>query len=30
YVINEEGKVTNFFASNIKPENAEFKAAVGI
>jgi glutathione peroxidase len=30
YVINEEGKVTNFFASNIKPENAEFKVAVGI
>ncbi|WP_341227651.1 glutathione peroxidase [uncultured Arcticibacterium sp.] len=30
YVINEEGKVTHFFASKIKPEDAEFKAAVGL
>ncbi|WP_229201236.1 glutathione peroxidase [Arcticibacterium luteifluviistationis] len=30
YVINEKGKVTNFFASKIKPEDAEFKAAVGL
>jgi glutathione peroxidase len=30
YVINENGEVTHFFASKIKPEDAEFKAAVGI
>jgi len=30
YVINEEGQVTHFFASKIKPNDAEFKAAIGI
>ncbi len=30
YVINEKGEVTNFFASGIKPTNAEFLKAVGI
>ncbi len=30
YVINENGQVTHFFASKIKPEDAEFKAAIGI
>ncbi|KPM48066.1 glutathione peroxidase [Jiulongibacter sediminis] len=30
YVVNEDGQVTHFFASKIKPEDAEFKAAVGI
>lgn len=30
YVINENGEVTHFFASKIKPNDAEFKAAVGI
>jgi len=30
YVINEKGELTHFFASKIKPEDADFKAAVGI
>ncbi len=30
YVINEDGQVTNFFASGIKPDDAEFMAAVGL
>jgi glutathione peroxidase len=30
YVIDEEGKLTNFFASGVKPDDAEFKKAVGI
>ena len=30
YVINEEGKLTNFFGSKVKPEDEEFKKAVGI
>ncbi len=30
YVVNEDGQVTHFFASKIKPDDAEFKAAVGI
>lgn len=30
YVINEEGAVTHFFASGIKPESPEFKKAIGI
>ncbi len=30
YVVDENGKVTHFFASGIKPDNAEFKAAVGL
>jgi glutathione peroxidase len=30
YVIDENGKLTHFFASGIKPDNADFKKAVGI
>ena len=30
YVIDEQGKLTNFFASGVKPGDAEFKKAVGI
>jgi glutathione peroxidase len=30
YIINEEGKLTHFFASKITPENQEFRTAVGI
>lgn len=30
YVINEKGELTHFFASKIKPDDAEFKQAVGI
>jgi glutathione peroxidase len=30
YVINEKGELTNFFASGVKPDDAEFKKAVGI
>jgi glutathione peroxidase len=28
YLINEKGELTNFFASKIKPDNAEFLAAI--
>jgi glutathione peroxidase len=30
YVINEKGELTNFFASGVKPTDAEFMKAVGI
>lgn len=30
YVVDENGKLTHFFASKIKPTDAEFKKAVGI
>jgi len=30
YVVDEKGQVTNFFASGVKPTDAEFKKAVGI
>lgn len=30
YVIDQKGNVTHFFASGIKPDNAEFQKAVGI
>ncbi len=30
YVVDEKGKLTHFFASNVKPDNAEFKQAVGL
>lgn len=30
YVVNEDGAVTHFFASGIKPDSPEFKKAVGI
>lgn len=30
YVIDEKGEVINFFASGVKPNDAEFKKAVGI
>ena len=30
YVVDENGQVTHFFASKIKPDDAEFKEAVGI
>ncbi len=30
YVINEQGQLTNFFASGVKPNDAEFKKAVGL
>lgn len=30
YVINEQGQLTNFFASGVKPTDAEFKKAVGL
>ncbi len=30
YVINEKGELTNFFASNVKPDSPEFKKAIGM
>lgn len=30
YVVDEQGRLTNFFASDVKPDNEEFKKAVGI
>lgn len=30
YVVNEKGELTNFFASAVKPTDAEFKKAVGL
>lgn len=30
YVVNEQGELTNFFASAVKPTDAEFKKAVGL
>ena len=30
YVVNEQGQLTNFFASGVKPDDAGFKKAVGI
>lgn len=30
YVIDEKGELVNFFASGIKPDDAEFKKAVGL
>lgn len=30
YVINEKGELTNFFASKVKPDDAEFRKAVGL
>lgn len=30
YVINEQGQLTHFFASGVKPGDAEFKKAVGL
>ncbi|MVM31065.1 redoxin domain-containing protein [Spirosoma sp. HMF4905] len=30
YVINEKGELTNFFGSKVKPEDEEFKKAIGI
>ena len=30
YIINEKGELTNFFNSKVKPDDAEFKKAVGI
>ncbi len=30
YVVNEKGELTHFFASKVKPEDEEFKKAVGI
>lgn len=30
YVINEQGQLTHFFASGVKPEDAAFKKAIGI
>jgi len=30
YVINEKGELTHFFASKVKPEDEEFKKAVGL
>jgi glutathione peroxidase len=30
YVINEKGELANFFASGVKPDDPEFKKAVGI
>ncbi len=30
YVVNEKGELTNFFASGIKPDDAEFRTAVGL
>lgn len=29
YLVNEKGELTNFFASDIKPNSAEFKVAIG-
>jgi glutathione peroxidase len=30
YVVNEQGQLTNFFASGVKPTDAEFKKAIGL
>ena len=30
YVVDEQGRLTNFFASDVKPDNDAFKKAVGI
>jgi len=30
YVVNEEGQLTHFFASGVKPTDVEFKKAVGL
>ncbi|MBU6340593.1 MAG: glutathione peroxidase [Bacteroidetes bacterium] len=30
YLLDENGKLLNFFASKIKPDNAEFKQAIGL
>lgn len=30
YVVDEQGKLTNFFASGVKPDDAEFRKAIGI
>jgi glutathione peroxidase len=30
YVVDEQGRLTNFFASDVKPDNEAFKKAVGI
>ncbi len=30
YVINENGELTNFFGSGVKPDSPEFKAAMGM
>ena len=30
YVVDEQGKLTNFFASGVKPDDAEFKKAVNL
>jgi glutathione peroxidase len=30
YVVDETGKLTHFFASNVKPDSEEFKKAVGM
>ncbi len=30
YVVNEQGELTNFFASGVKPSDEEFKKAVGL
>ncbi len=30
YIVNENGEVSHYFASGVKPESAEFKKAVGI
>ncbi len=30
YVVNEQGQLTNFFASGVKPTDPEFKKAVGL
>jgi glutathione peroxidase len=30
YVVDENGKLTHFFASGVKPDDAEFKKAVGM
>lgn len=30
YVVNEQGELTNFFASGVKPDDAEFRKAIGI
>ena len=30
YVVDENGKLTHFFASGVKPDNAEFRKAVGL
>ena len=30
YVVNEEGKLTNYFGSGVKPDDAKFREAVGL